>query len=347
MTGKTSSRKLDHLRLCVSEDVTYGDAGFNCIRLAHNALPECNLDEIKTDVSFLGHHLAAPLFIAGMTGGHADTKKVNANLATMAEKQNIAMGVGSQRAALENPELEDTFSIVREKAPHAFLAGNIGAVQLVHHGLEWADRAIEMIDADALCIHLNFLQELIQPEGETEAKGVVDAIRTLAKECKVPVIIKETGTGISKETAKMLYSLGVSAVDVGGFGGTSWAKVESLRAGDKTHQLLGQEFLNWGIPTAVSVFEVAQVKCGPVIATGGLKSGLDIAKAIALGADVGGMALSLLTAAMNGYDALVRKTEEILQCLKSAMFLTGAKNTAELSKVRYYLTGFVREMIRE
>jgi len=345
--NQTSSRKLEHLQLCTKKDVQSGDSGFDCVRLVHNALPECNPNDISTEVTFLNHTLASPLFIAGMTGGHPDTKAVNATLASVAEKLNIAMGVGSQRAALENPDLDDSFSIVREKAPHAFIAGNIGAVQLVKHGLEWADKAVEMIDADAICIHLNFLQELVQPEGEKEAKGVLDAITALAKEEKVPVIVKETGAGISREVAQKLYDSGVSAIDVGGFGGTSWAKVETLRAGDKMQHTLGMEFLEWGIPTAVSVFEVAQVKCGPVIATGGIKSGLDIAKAIALGADIGGMALSLLPAAMKGYETLLLKTQEIVRGLKAAMFLTGAKNTAELSRVRYYLTGFVRQMTRE
>jgi len=345
--NQTSSRKLEHLQLCAKKDVQAGNAGFDCVRLVHNAVPECNYGDISTETSFLNHTLASPLFIAGMTGGHPDTKPVNATLASVAEELKIAMGVGSQRAALENPLLEDSFSVVREKAPHAFIAGNIGAVQLVKHSLEWADKAVEMIDANAICIHLNFLQELVQPEGDNEAKGVLEAITTLAKEGRVPVIVKETGAGISREVAQKLYAAGVSAIDVGGFGGTSWAKVETLRAGDKMHQTLGNEFLEWGIPTAVSVFEVSQVKCGPVIATGGMKTGLDVAKAIALGADIGGMALSLLPAAMKGYETLLLKTQEILRGLKTAMFLTGAKNTAELSRVRYYLTGIVREMIRE
>ncbi|HJJ47092.1 MAG TPA: alpha-hydroxy-acid oxidizing protein, partial [Methanocorpusculum sp.] len=224
-------------------------------------------------------------------------------------------------------------------------AGNIGAVQLVKYGLDWAEKAIEMIDADALCIHLNFLQELIQPEGDNTATGILDAVRTGATSLKVPIIVKETGSGISMETAKRLFSCGIAALDVGGHGGTSWAKIEALRASDKPHQTLGSSFLEWGIPTAVSVFEAAQVKCGPVVATGGLKSGQDIAKAIALGADMGGMALSLLPAAMAGYATLSEKTDAIIDELRSTMFLTGAKNTAELTKVRYYLTGFVKDMI--
>ncbi len=345
MTEQTSSRKLDHLRLCAESDVRYGNAGFDQVRLVHNATPECDLSDVSTETSFLGKKLSAPLFIAAMTGGHPDTSRVNAILAEVAEEKRLALGVGSQRAALENPALEDSFRIVRDTAPHAFIAGNIGAVQLVQHGIEWAEKAVEMIDADALCIHLNFLQELIQPEGDSTASGVLDAVRSTAAELKVPVLVKETGSGISGETARTLFNCGISALDVGGYGGTSWAKIEALRASDKPQQTLGECFLEWGIPTTVSVFEVAQVKCGPVIATGGLQTGLDIAKAIALGADMGGMALSLLPAALAGYEALRDKTDAVIEELRSAMFLTGAKNTAELAKVRYYLTGFVKDMI--
>ena len=344
MTGLTSSRKLDHLTLCAETDVAFGDAGFSDVRLVHNAVPECAVSDIDTRTVFLGRELAAPLFLAGMTGGHPDTAEVNKTLAAAAERFGIPMGVGSQRAALENPELEDSFTIVRDTAPAAFLAGNISAVQLRDHGLEWAERAVSMIDADALCIHLNFLQEMIQTEGDRSAAGVLETIREASRELSVPVIVKETGSGISREAAAALYNAGAAAIDVGGFGGTSWAKIEKARASDKTHQLLGDTFLEWGIPTAVSVFEVAQVRAGPVIATGGLKNGLDAAKALALGADMAGMALTLLPDALKGYDALFSRIETVCTELKTAMFLTGAQNISALGKVRYYLTGTVREM---
>lgn len=344
MTGLTSSRKLDHLNLCANTDVAFGDSGFSDVRLVHNAVPECAAEDIDIRTTFLGRELAAPLFIAGMTGGHPDTAEVNKTLASAAEQFGIPMGVGSQRAALENPDLEDSFTIVRDTAPSAFLAGNISAVQLRDHGLEWADRAVEMISADALCIHLNFLQEMVQVEGDRSALGILSTIREAAKSLSVPVIVKETGSGISREAAAALFDAGAAAVDVGGFGGTSWAKIEKARASDKTHQALGDTFLEWGIPTAVSVFEVAQVGKGPVIATGGLKNGLDAAKAIALGADMSGMALTLLPDAMQGKDALFGRIETICRELKTAMFLTGAQNISALAKVRYYLTGTVREM---
>ena len=348
MTELTSSRKLDHLKLCAESDVSFGSAGFEDVRLVHNAAGGCDLSDIDTRTEFFGHTLSAPIFIAGMTGGHPKTREVNRTLALAAEEGGFALGVGSERAALENPKLADSFTVVRDAAPNAFIAGNIGAAQLIEHGSEWACRAVELIDADALCIHVNILQELFQPEGDKYGAGILSAVTDAAKALRVPVIVKETGAGMSREAAAAFYNAGARAVDVGGFGGTSWAKVEMMRAqmqraSDKTAQIYG-EFLNWGIPTAVSVFEVAQVKCGPVIATGGLLSGLDIAKSIALGADLGGMAKALLSPALEGRDALMRKLDSLTDELRAAMYLTGAKNSADLQKVRCYLTGVVREM---
>ncbi|HJJ30731.1 MAG TPA: type 2 isopentenyl-diphosphate Delta-isomerase [Methanocorpusculum sp.] len=352
MTDLTSSRKLDHLRLCAESDVSFGSAGFEDVRLVHNAAGGCDLSDIDTGTRFFGHTLSAPLFIAGMTGGHPQTLEVNRTLALAAEDGGFALGVGSERAALENPELADSFRIVRDAAPNAFIAGNLGAAQLIEHGPEWACRAVELIDADALCIHVNILQELFQPEGDKCGAGILSAVSEAAKAVHVPVIVKETGAGMSREAASAFFAAGASAVDVGGFGGTSWAKVEMLRtaeqhASDKSSQLSGNQFLDWGIPTAVSVFEVAQVKCGPVIATGGLLFGLDVAKSIALGADLGGMAKALLSPALEGHDALMGKLSAVTDELRAAMYLTGAKNIAELQKVRCYLTGVVREMTQE
>ncbi len=348
----TSSRKLDHLRLCSETDVTAGIAGFEDIILLHNALPECDLDRIDLSVDFLGIKLSSPLFISAMTGGHPDTAEVNRVLGSAAEKYGLAMGVGSQRAALENPELADSFRVVRDAAPHAFLCGNIGAVQLVSHGMEWVDAAVDMIEADALCIHLNFLQEAVQPEGDHDATSCLDAISTACKEANVPIIVKETGCGISSEVAARLFDAGVSAIDTGGYGGTSWAKIEGARAqkrdaaGDKALAGLGNSLLTWGIPTAVSVFEVAKVSKGPVIATGGLKTGLDIAKGLVLGATLGGMALSLLSPALSGEETLGSAIDKIHTELRASMFLCGAQDIAALAKVRYYLLGNVRQMIR-
>jgi isopentenyl-diphosphate delta-isomerase len=260
------------------------------------------------------------------------------------------MGVGSQRAALENPALEDTFSVVRDEAPHAFLVANLGAVQLREHGIEWAERAVGMIGADAIAIHLNFLQEAIQPEGDHNALGCLAAIGDLCRELRTPVIIKETGCGISAATARQCWGAGVSAIDIGGWGGTSWAAVESVRADesrnlkDQRLKTLGEEFSDWGIPTVVSLAEVL-ASGSPVIASGGVRSGLDIAKGLALGASLCGMALPLLKPAMESDEALDRTIDVIHQELVVAMFLTGSAKLTDLKKAPVFITGRTRQMI--
>jgi isopentenyl-diphosphate delta-isomerase len=348
----TSSRKLDHLHICAEQAVECGDAGFGDIRFVHNALPECDMGTIDLTTRFMDHKISSPLFISAMTGGHPGTKEVNARLARAAERFGLGMGVGSQRAALEDPSLADTFSIVRDEAPHAFLVANLGAVQLRDHGFEWVERAIEMIEADAVAIHLNFLQEAIQPEGDHNAVGCLDAIGELCREFKTPVIIKETGCGISENVAKRCWGMGVSAIDIGGWGGTSWAAVESVRADksrnepDKRLKNLGEAFSEWGIPTVVSLAEVLATG-GPVIVSGGVRSGLDMAKGLAFGADLCGMALPLLKPAMENDEALDRKIEVIHQELTSAMFLTGSARIADLRKARMFILGRTRQMIEK
>ncbi len=346
----TSSRKLDHLRICAEKDVESGDAGFNDIRFVHNALPECDMKAIDPSVRFLNHSFNSPLFISAMTGGHPGTKEVNARLARAADRFGIGMGVGSQRAALENPDLAHTFAVVRDEAPHAFLVANLGAVQLRDHGTEWAERAVEMIRADAIAIHLNFLQEAIQPEGDHNAAGCLAAIHQLCADIRVPVIIKETGCGISAETAKKCWGAGVSAIDIGGWGGTSWAAVESVRADEsgKDRQLktLGENFACWGLPTVVSLAEV--LACGgPVIASGGVRSGMDIAKGCALGADLCGMALPLLKPAMESDEALDNAITAFHQELIATMFLTGSAKIQDLRRARMFITGRTRQMIEK
>jgi isopentenyl-diphosphate delta-isomerase len=346
----TSSRKLDHLRICAEEAVESGEAGFSDIRFVHNALPECDLRTLDLSVRFLHHRFSSPLFISAMTGGHPGTTEVNARLARAAEKYGIGMGVGSQRAALENTDLAPTFSIVRDEAPHAYLVANLGAVQLRDHGIEWADKAVEMIRADAIAIHLNFLQEAIQPEGDHNATGCLAAIAELCTESKMPVIVKETGCGISAAAARQCWGAGVSAIDTGGWGGTSWAAVESVRAKEggnrKDQQLrqLGEYFSLWGIPTVVSLAEVLSTG-GPVIASGGLRSGLDVAKACALGAGLCGMALPLLRPAMSNDESLCDAIEMIHQELRAAMFLTGSASVDDLKGSRMYVTGRTRQMM--
>jgi len=346
----TSSRKLDHLRICAEEAVESGDAGFGGIRFVHNALPESDMGSIDLSTRFLNHSFSTPLFISAMTGGHPGTKDVNARLARAAERYGAGMGVGSQRAALENPKFDDTFSIVRDEAPHAFLVANLGAVQLRDHGIEWAERAVSMIEADALAIHLNFMQEAIQPEGDHNAIGCFGAIEALCREFKTPVIVKETGCGISAATARQCWAAGVSAIDIGGWGGTSWAVVESVRANesnnaqDRALKALGQDFSCWGIPTVVSLAEVLATG-SPVIASGGIRSGLDMAKALALGADLCGMALPLLKPAMESDGALKNTIDAVHRQLMVTMFLTGSGRVSDLRKAPMYLTGMTRQMI--
>ncbi|HSQ93888.1 MAG TPA: type 2 isopentenyl-diphosphate Delta-isomerase [Methanoregula sp.] len=348
----TSSRKLDHLRICAECEVESGDAGFSDIRFVHNALPECDMAKIELRSRFLNHTFSSPLFISAMTGGHPGTKDTNARLARAAERYGIGMGVGSQRAALENPSLADTFEVVRTEAPHAFLVSNLGVVQLRDHGIEWAERAVEMIEADAIAIHLNFLQEAIQPEGDHNAVGCFAAIEELCRDFKKPVIVKETGCGISAATARRCWGAGVRAIDTGGWGGTSWAAVESVRAGesgnerDKKLRSLGEDFADWGIPTVVSLAEVLATG-GPVIASGGIRSGLDMAKALAFGADLCGMALPLLKPAMKDDALLYEVIDTIHRELEVAMFLTGSACVADLRKASIHITGRTRQMIEK
>jgi isopentenyl-diphosphate delta-isomerase len=342
----TSKRKIEHLDICTKENVESKGSGFDDIEFVHRCLPEINRSEVSTKASFLGHKLEAPILIASMTGGHPGTKKVNSNLAIAAEELGIGIGVGSQRAALEDKKQEDSYRVVRDKAPNAFIYGNIGAAQLSHYGIDDLERAVEMIDADAMAIHLNFLQEAIQPEGDLDASGCLEKIAEVASSLSVPVIVKETGAGICHIDAYYLKKAGVSAIDVGGKGGTSWAGVEVYRArmeSDETGEHIGMKFWDWGIPTAVSIVE-ADIGI-PVIATGGIRDGLMVAKSIALGASMCGIALPLVAPARESPEKVKKQLELYIEELKATMFLTGSKNLESLKKVPIVIHGKTRETL--
>ncbi len=343
----TVARKLDHIKICLDKDIqTKKSAGFEDIDFVHCAIPESDLVNIKTNSKLFGHEFAAPIIISAMTGGHPVAEKINKTLAIAAQEIGVGLGLGSQRAALENPQLEITYSIARKYAPDAFLIGNIGAPQLADGTIraKEAKKVIEMIDGNALAIHLNALQEAIQPEGDSNYLGVIQAINKLADELDVPIIAKETGAGISGETANLLEKAGVAGIDIQGVGGTSFSAVEVYRAeeqGLERLKRLGTLFWDWGLPTVVSTVEVVHATSQvEIIASGGLRNGLDIAKAIALGADGIGIATPLLKPAFSGdVEAVKSVIDSIIAELKCAMFLTGARTIEDLKKVPIIISG--------
>ena len=314
------------------------------VKLVHNAIPELNLSDIDTTSIFLGRRFSAPLIIDSMTGGTAKALLINGRLAELAESYSLPMGVGSQRAGLVSEKLADSYTIARKKAPNAFLIANIGGAQLSSGlSIDKVKKLIEMINADALVVHLNPLQELIQPEGEPRYRGVLGKIEELVSHLDMPVLVKEVGAGLSREVAIKLEMAGVSAINIAGAGGTSWAGVEKLRAEvakNKTKIHLGEMFWDWGIPTALSLIEVKKVvKKTPLVASGGLRNGLEVAKCIALGAEMCAMAYPFLVAAAQSLESLFNFMDMILAELKSTMFLLGAKNIEMLKSSRYILTG--------
>lgn len=341
-------RKGEHLQLAAEGDVeTHATAGWEDVNLIHDALPTIDAASIDLTTRFLGHTLRLPLVISGMTGGHGRAIAVNELLARVAEKTGIAIGVGSQRAALRDPTLIPTYSVVRETAPHAFVIANVGISQLVKQGGEPAlsskdvREIVKMVGANALALHLNYLEESVQPEGQTRATGTEAAVRALTKACAVPVIAKETGAGISRTTALRLRRLGVSAIDVGGVGGTSFAAIEGLRArerGDALRMSLGERLRDWGLPTAVAVVGVSAARL-PIIATGGVRSGVDAAKALALGATIVGVGRPLLQAALKGEQACLEWLAAFELELRTAVFLSGIKRASDLRRVPVVITG--------
>ena len=334
-----NKRKQDHIDISKKEDVASSYNYWDDVHLVHNALPEIDMDEIDTTWRAFGAEMNAPVIIAGMTGGCTDATELNRRLAELAERYNIGMGVGSQRVALEDEAAVESYDVITDYDIPLVIA-NIGAPQL----LEWSDaaekaaRAIEMIDADVLAVHLNFLQECIQVEGDRHARGVLDKLQQLAASLSTPVLVKETGAGISRNVALRLCETDIAGIDVGGMSGTSFAAIEAHRArerGNRVQEHLGHLFHDWGIPTPLSVMEVADV-CRDtgmvIIATGGIRTGLDVARGIALGADAAGMAAAFLA------DNADEMYETVIQALQTAMFLTGCRSLDELREADVWMS---------
>lgn len=328
-----SARKDEHLRICLEEEVSSGvPTGFDQVRLQVATLPEIDFDSLDLSTNVFGKNLDAPLLISSMTGGSGKTRHFNQLLARAANEFNIAMGVGSQRAALVHDGLEETFAIVRKEAPNALLFANIGIAQL-NEGLGVAEcqRAVDMLQADALIIHLNALQETLQPEGNRDFTQLLKKVETITRNIAVPVIAKEVGCGIDPKTARALVDAGVHGIDVAGVGGTSWAAVEMYRQTDPVRKALCQTFIGWGIPTAEALRGIESLPNDILrISSGGLRNGLDVAKSLAMGADLAGFARKFIIAANSGYETLKETIELITLELKTAMFLSGASDLKSL-----------------
>ncbi|MGA0332841.1 MAG: type 2 isopentenyl-diphosphate Delta-isomerase [Kiritimatiellia bacterium] len=335
MSDSTNSRKMEHVRILKEDAETDRQTqAFDRIHLRHRALPELNLEEVDPSVTFLGKKLSFPLLISSMTGGgHADLLKMNRNLAEAAERCQVAMGVGSQRVMFTHPEAEDSFRL-REVAPTALLFGNLGAVQLNKgFGLAECEAAVRILDADGLFLHLNPLQEAVQPEGDTCFAGLADKIETLARELSVPVIVKEIGTGISVPDAELLVARGIQLIDVAGSGGTSWSRIEHHRRQTLNGDGLGLLFQDWGTPTPEALIHLSHLRENmglTLIASGGLRNALDMVKSVILGASLTGMAKPFLEPALESADAVVQVIEDLKRAFITAMFLLGTPTLREL-----------------
>ena len=339
--NQIENRKDQHVRISLEKNVSSDRNYWDDIKLIHNALPEITKDEIDLSIKLFEKKLDAPLIISAMTGGYTKAKKINENLAAAAEKYQIGMGVGSQRAALEKISLKNTYSIIKDyDIPLRFT--NIGASQLVLWGhkktLENARKMIDMIDAHVFVVCLNFLQEIVQPEGEANAKGCYNAIKKLAEELDIPLVIKESGAGISFDVAKKLSEIKIAGIDVGGDGGTSFSAIEYYRAkliNDEINARSAKTFWNWGIPTPTSILEVGEATNWkiPMIATGGIRNGLDVAKALALGAKCAGIAHALLKPATKDKKSTISEIDSIIKELYVAMFLVGVDKVSKMKDI--------------
>ncbi|MEA2071865.1 MAG: type 2 isopentenyl-diphosphate Delta-isomerase [Asgard group archaeon] len=345
------NRKDEHLTICTkNQDITMDKSTFfEDFHLIPRALPDFDYNDVDTSTEFLGHKFNFPLLFSSLTGGSKKAAHINETLASIAEEFQVGIAVGSQKAALENPKLADSYKIVRKKAPTTFVAANIGAVNL-NYGLtiENIKELIEMINADALFLHLNALQELIQPEGETNFSNLSKKIELVCKELSIPVIVKEVGCGISQEDAELLVNCNVDVIDIAGAGGTSWAKIEALRAKQKEKTIksfLGETFSNWGLPTAISTLEVSQfIPSIKIISSGGIRNGKQAVKALVMGASLVGIGLPLLeTLSKSGKQGLRTWLTRFFEEIKTTMFLIGVKTINNLQTAPYILTGFLKE----
>lgn len=329
-----SQRKKDHLALCAGDNVGFRDKTslLEQVELVHDALPEFHLDDVDPSVELLGKRLRAPVVIAAMTGGTDEAAVINQDLARAADQLGLGFGLGSQRAMFVRPHTAHTFK-VREHAPNVLLLGNLGIVQA--RSMTTAEIATLCRDtgADALCIHLNPAMEIVQPGGDRDFSKGLDTLRRLVEELHIPIVVKETGCGLSRGVAERVRSVGVEHLDVSGSGGTSWVAVEAHRAVDPDERALADELWDWGIPTAASVLQVQGLGFRGVVATGGLRTGSDVARAVALGATAGGLAAPVLKAhRAGGYDGVVAFLRRVVLTVRSIMLLTGSRTVADLQR---------------
>ena len=346
----TSDRKLAHLQICLENDVQAKNitTGLEDITLVHRATTDLNFDEIDLSVEIFGKKLDLPFIISGMTGGHAFAHKLNHFLSKAVNDTKIGMGVGSQRAALEDIKVRESFDIVRKNAPNSLIIGNIGAGQIAQGltSIEFQE-LVDMIEADAIAIHFNPLQEVIQPEGDIDLKGLHENAHSLIKEFQVPVIAKEVGSGFSLEDIKNIEKIGFKAIDIQGVGGTSWAGVESIRTLSLKHKKTGDIFWDWGLPTTLSTILAVNNFNGSVIGSGGVRTGLDIAKLISLGANAAGMAIPFLFSVQkHSTEEVIERIQEIEYQLRLACFLTGSENISELKRAPIVIEGRTAELMR-
>jgi isopentenyl-diphosphate delta-isomerase len=351
MQGNIINRKIEHIEITLFENVEgFSSTYLENVKLIHQAIPGIDFEDINTEVNFLGKRLSAPIIVTGMTGGTEFLGKINSIIAKIVEEFGLGMGVGSQRIAIENKIVRNTFEIARKNAPNALLIANIGAPQLAKgYGYKELREAVEMINADAIAIHFNVAQELFQPEGEPNYSiSILEKLKDISKELGVPIIIKETGCGISQESAKLFASYGFKIFDTSGQGGTSWIAVEmyrGIRRGNwKAKSAL--KFLDWGIPTAASIIEVKYaVPDSIIIGSGGIRNGLDVSKVIALGANVAGMALPVLKATVEGENTLREFFKRVIFELKATMMLTGTKTIRDLKRIPVVILGELKNWI--